>query len=80
MSCMQCQGDRIMFISGKCSDMCFASFGEAKHNGYVPGGVGVDDGGDYLQFEICLECGQVQDDWPKPDPGFASPSASDTGK
>jgi hypothetical protein len=42
-----------------------------EYDGYVPN---VDDdldkGGDYLQPKICLECGQTQGKFPKPDPDF----------
>lgn len=77
VSCQKCESERILLVSGKVSDMCYASFGEAEHNGYVPCGVGVDDGEDYLQVSVCLECGQVQGEWPRPDPGFASKDQGD---
>lgn len=58
MAC-KCGSDRILSISAKCSDLCSASFGELEHDGYVPiiEGLG---GGDYLDIEVCVECGSLQ--------------------
>jgi hypothetical protein len=67
--CQKCSSDRILTASAKCSDRCSAAFGDAEQeSGYVPEGVGIDDGEDYIYFKVCLECGQMQGEWPKPDP------------
>jgi hypothetical protein len=39
--------------------------------GYVPSGVGV-GGGDYLKFDYCLDCGQIQGKWPIQSSDFES--------
>lgn len=58
MTC-KCGSDRILFVSGKVSDMCFMQQGEVEHNGYVVSGLRVGCG-DYLEFDVCLDCGQMQ--------------------
>ena len=57
MTC-KCGSDRILFVSGKVSDMCFMQQGEVEHNGYVVSGLRVGCG-DYLEFDVCLDCGQL---------------------
>ena len=71
-SCQKCKSDRILEICGKTSDMCFARFKDKEQSDYVPGGFNIDDGtGDYLEFDLCLQCGQVQGKWPvKKNPKF----------
>lgn len=64
MAC-KCGSNRIAAINGKCSDMCSVSIGSIEHDGYVPDGLGI-GGGDYIDFEICLDCGQVQGTFPLP--------------
>jgi len=62
MACKRCQSPRIADITAKCSDLCFVSIpGYSEHDGYVPSFLG---GGDYVRLNICLECGQVQQDFP----------------
>jgi hypothetical protein len=66
MNCQKCESDRILEICGKTRDLCWASFkDQEQEQGYVPCGFNVDDGtGDYLEFALCLQCGQVQGKWP----------------
>lgn len=40
---------------------------DRDYDGYVPTDVGI-GGGDYIRFEYCLECGQIQGEFPVPDP------------
>jgi hypothetical protein len=65
MNCQRCQSERIADMGGKVSDMCFYSVGNNQQNGYVPGDMGV-GGGDYLEFKYCLDCGQLQGNFPLP--------------
>lgn len=65
----QCKSDRIASVSGKTSDLCFYTYKGVEKDGYVPYGVGI-DGGDYIAFGYCLECGHIQDDFPVDDPEF----------
>ena len=60
----KCGSDRIADVSGKCSDMCFVRIGDKEHDGYVPSGsFGKSD---YIEFKVCLDCGQMQGEWPHP--------------
>jgi len=65
MSCQKCRSDRIACVGGKVSDMFHATVGDYEHDGYVPGDLGVGSG-DYIDFEYCLDCGQIQGDFPLP--------------
>lgn len=62
-SCQQCDSERVLKVSGKTSDMCFVSLGQKERNGYVPGGLNIGEG-DYLDFAVCLDCGQLQGKFP----------------
>lgn len=71
MGCQKCQSQRILSVGCKTSDCCYASFGseelgQLEHDGYVPSGIGI-GGGDYLEMNICMDCGQVQGKFPVKD-------------
>ena len=70
MSCDSCKSNRVMSFSGKCSDMCFIQMNGKEHDGYVPSvlGGGLNDSGDYIKGELCLDCGKWQGNFPKPTP------------
>ena len=61
--CIKCSSHRIMQVSGKVSDKCWMESMETmvEYDGYVPPGVGIGSG-DYIDFNYCLNCGQIQDD------------------
>jgi len=74
-----CESQRLLYVSGKCSDLCWvrAIDGDfkAERSGYVPAGLGVcaDNAdlatrqmncGDYVEFELCLDCGKIQGKFP----------------
>ena len=63
MSCNNCGSERILSVSGKCSDMFGMSGCGIEKDGYVPSGICI-GGGDYMSFAYCLECGMIQDDFP----------------
>ena len=66
MLCQICKSQRIASVCGKTSDLCHISVnGLEKHpNGYyVPDDMNI-GGGDYIEFKYCLDCGQMQDQWP----------------
>lgn len=65
--CTKCNSTRVMRMSAKCNDMFVARINGHEYDGYVIDGVDPIGGGDYLQFNVCLECGQVQGDWPVPE-------------
>lgn len=56
-----CGSNRTMSVSGKTSDTCSVRVGhlDISHEGYVPGGMGIGRG-DYLEFNVCLDCGVLQ--------------------
>lgn len=66
MSCQRCKSERILKVSGKCSDMCWTEYKGTERNGYVPSGLGI-GGGDYIELSVCLECGQAQGEFPVSD-------------
>lgn len=63
MSCQKCSSMRIASVGGKCSDCSWFVAAGKEHNGYVPGGVGIGSG-DYIELTYCLDCGQIQGDFP----------------
>jgi hypothetical protein len=63
MSCQRCKSDRILKVSAKCSDGFMSTFDGRDYEGYVPGDIGI-GGGDYIQFDLCMDCGQIQGDFP----------------
>lgn len=65
MTCQRCGSERIAEVRGKTSDMCHVYIGESEHDGYVPGDMGIGSG-DYLDFDFCLDCGQMQGKFPVP--------------
>lgn len=70
MACDKCGSDRILGVGAKCSDMCTVDFNGVDQSDYVPRDIGL-GGGDYLEFDVCLECGKVQGEFPLEDPEFA---------
>lgn len=67
MKCIKCSSDRVINISGKTSDCYSHNYQGREYIGYVPDNIGI-GGGDYIEFELCLNCGQIQDTFPKQDP------------
>jgi len=56
-------------VAGKTSDLCFVAVGEKEHEGYPPCDMGIaprsaGTSGDYIEFSWCLDCGQIQANWP----------------
>ena len=52
-----------MDVGAKCSDMCSVSFGDMERNDYAPQNLNI-GGGDYIEFEVCLDCGRMQGEFP----------------
>jgi len=65
MSCIKCKSERIVEIVAKCNDLCHITENHTglKHEGYNIYG----SGGDYLEINLCLQCGQIQDNFPMED-------------
>jgi len=68
--CDACGGNRILSVYAKCSDRCVVHFKEHSNEGYVPNDLPI-GGGDDIEFEVCLDCGKVQGEFPVPDPEFS---------
>ena len=58
----KCGSDRILGINAKCSDLFIMSYKELEYDGYVPTSLpfGKNGYGDYVEMDICLDCGQIQ--------------------
>jgi len=65
MSCKKCNSNRVAEVSAKCSDCCGVNLGDSTHEGYVPKDLGI-GGGDYIEISFCLDCGQLQGNFPLP--------------
>jgi hypothetical protein len=63
-TCQRCGAVAIVEVCGKTSDMCNMQHLHREFDGYVlrDMGVGQDD---YLEFEFCVNCGQIQGEFPK---------------
>jgi len=64
--CQRCKSQRMLLVNGKCSDLCQLIYQDKEADGYVPYNLNV-GGGDYIEFTVCLECGQVQGTFPVPE-------------
>lgn len=67
MECQSCNNNRILYVSVKCSDRFYGYFENTGEtiNGFVPDGFGIGgDDSDYVRFDFCLDCGQIQGDFP----------------
>lgn len=62
MSC-KCGSDRIVRVTGKCSDCFCADYGEMSHQGYIPHDLNI-GAGDYIEFSFCADCGKIQNEFP----------------
>jgi len=65
MGCQRCKSGRIMSFGCKCSDMANWSVGDSEGDGYVPEDIGI-GGGDYVDLSYCMDCGQIQGEFPLP--------------
>ena len=65
MTCERCGSERIASINAKCSDLFNMSIGtcEVIRGDYVPTDYNI-GGGDYVRVGYCLDCGQMEGDWP----------------
>ena len=67
MSCQrsECHNPRILNFTGKVNDMFACGLRNKAYDGYVPRDLGI-GGDDYIKMTICLNCGQVQGQFPLP--------------
>jgi len=52
-----------MEVDAKCNDMCCVMYNEMGRDGHVPTDLNIGEG-DYVNFEICLDCGRIQGRFP----------------
>jgi len=65
-TCQRCSSKRVFSVTAKCSDCCCVDGpGRQTTDGYVPDDIGI-GGGDYVEMQWCLDCGQIQGTWPLP--------------
>ena len=76
MNCIMCDSERIIEISAKCSDLCTLQYKNAEYNGEVPSDINIGSG-DYIEVDICLECGHAQGVSDQPDPQFYTEQQED---
>ena len=64
LQCQRCKSERIIAIEAKCDESCYAIefHNDKEHNGYSILG-----GGDFIDLTFCLECGQIQNEFPMMD-------------
>lgn len=79
IECQRCKSDRVLQGGGKSSDMnnFYVTNRPVMSDGstridrkphvadYVPDGLNI-GGGDYYEINLCLDCGQMQGEWPIP--------------
>jgi hypothetical protein len=63
--CQRCKSARVIKFNGKSGDLSSVWLGGKEHDGYVPSDMNI-GGGDYVRFYVCLDCGQMQGNWPVP--------------
>lgn len=64
--CKRCNSDSILHFSSKTSDRFHAEFKGMEHGGYVLSGLSIGSG-DYIEIDACMQCGQIQGEFPVPD-------------
>ena len=74
MKC-KCGSDRILAVSGNVSDRCYVEYQGDGRDGYVPRGLNIGSG-DYLEFNVCLNCGMNQGTFPVPEEALKEVFAS----
>lgn len=63
MTCQTCKGERLGNVSTKCSNACYVKADNKEYFGEPPYNLGI-GGGDYVEFTWCLDCGQIQGEFP----------------
>jgi len=61
MKCQQCGSERVLEVSARSKDMTWYKIGHVEAVDQYAHILG---NGDHFEVEICLDCGQVQGDWP----------------
>lgn len=65
MPCIRCASPRIFSVYAKCSDLCSIETNTGlQHDGYVPHDIGISTDSDAVNFDYCIDCGQIQGTFP----------------
>jgi len=63
MECQRCESPRVLEINAKCNDRFGMFLNDKSYDGYVPEDIGIGSS-DYIEFNYCLDCGQIQGEFP----------------
>ena len=63
-NCQRCKSARIARIIVTSKDHNITTLPGHTIVGYPPAGVGLGAAGDDIRFAWCLDCGQIQGEWP----------------
>jgi hypothetical protein len=66
MACQRCNSPRVAKFYAKCNELFDIEIGEHEYDGNIPSDLGLGDDGDYVRMKYCLECGQIQGQFPLP--------------
>jgi hypothetical protein len=67
MPCQRCNSKRVLSVYAHASDRhVWKMDGMEREDGYLPYDIGI-GGGDDIEFDLCLDCGQVQGQFPLPE-------------
>ncbi|MCS7013400.1 MAG: hypothetical protein RMI34_06005 [Chloroherpetonaceae bacterium] len=64
-SCQTCLSTRLIKVTAKTSEYCLVEMAGQRRLGSVPNDMNI-GGDEYLEFQYCLDCGQVQGRFPLP--------------
>ena len=71
MVCQKCLSDRLLSIGACCNDRFTAEFKDQDYGpDYIPRDFGFAINQDNIRLTFCLECGQIQGNFPEDDPEF----------
>ena len=63
-ACQRCASSRLARITITSKDRNILTIDGKAIEGYPPAGVGLGATGDDIRFAWCLDCGQIQGEWP----------------
>lgn len=64
MACQRCKSERVLSFSAHCNDCFNCSLNGIEYDGYVPDDFDPFGSGDDVYMDLCLDCGQVQGEFP----------------
>jgi hypothetical protein len=64
VNCQTCDSIRLLEFNTELSEECHIFIGDHEFKGDLPVDIGLSDRDDMIAFIYCLDCGQIQDDFP----------------